>query len=217
MRKEMEENSYSPSALSTQLILLGGQISAVPGEGKQKMSQINQEQNDWWPVSAAHSTRLLIIQLQMKAGAEDDFHPRRRSHLGRLLLIAPRNGTRCFQPWGIFTRSLRNNQWGILPMQARSSSAGTLIGWGAPVCCFWLSFSAASCGGPRSPTGPNTAAAFQNARIWFGRCCEGKEMGNVPFLNSAEVKRAGCAESLIWFHVCFPPGWCVFRLLQRSG
>lgn len=43
----MEEDCFSPSALSTQLILLGGQISAVPGEGKQKMSQINQEQNDW--------------------------------------------------------------------------------------------------------------------------------------------------------------------------
>lgn len=43
----MEEDSFSPSALSTQLILLGGQISAVPGEGKEKMSQINQEQNDW--------------------------------------------------------------------------------------------------------------------------------------------------------------------------
>lgn len=67
-RKEMEEDCFSPSALSTQLILLGGQISAVPGEGKQKMSQINQEQNDWWPVSAANNTRLLIIQLQMKAG-----------------------------------------------------------------------------------------------------------------------------------------------------
>lgn len=65
----MEEDGFSPSALSTQLILLGGQISAVPGEGKQKMSPINQEQNDWWPVSAANNTRLLIIQLQMKAGA----------------------------------------------------------------------------------------------------------------------------------------------------
>lgn len=69
MRKEMEEDCFSPSALSTQLILLGGQISAVPGEGKRKMSQINQEQNDWWPVSAANNTRLLIIQLQMEAGA----------------------------------------------------------------------------------------------------------------------------------------------------
>lgn len=82
MRKEMEQDSFSPSALSTQLILLGGQISAVPGVGKQKMSQINQEQNDWWPVSAANNTRLLIIQLQMKAGA-----PRMTSiHAARAIL-----------------------------------------------------------------------------------------------------------------------------------
>lgn len=46
MRKEMKEDCFLPSALSTQLILLGGQISAVPGGGEQKMSLINQKQND---------------------------------------------------------------------------------------------------------------------------------------------------------------------------
>ena len=46
MRKEMKEDCFLPSALSTQLILLGGQISAVPGEEKEKMSLINQKQND---------------------------------------------------------------------------------------------------------------------------------------------------------------------------
>lgn len=33
MRKEMKRDCFLPSALSTQLILLGGQISAVPREG----------------------------------------------------------------------------------------------------------------------------------------------------------------------------------------
>lgn len=37
---------------------------------EQKMSLINQKQNDWWPVSAANNTPLLIIQLQMKAGTQ---------------------------------------------------------------------------------------------------------------------------------------------------
>lgn len=32
----MKEDCFLPSALSTQLILLGGQISAVPGEEKGK-------------------------------------------------------------------------------------------------------------------------------------------------------------------------------------
>ena len=36
MRKEMKEDCFLPSALSTQLILLGGQISAVPGEENRK-------------------------------------------------------------------------------------------------------------------------------------------------------------------------------------
>lgn len=36
MRKEMKEDCFLPSALSTQLILLGGQISAVPGEEDRK-------------------------------------------------------------------------------------------------------------------------------------------------------------------------------------
>lgn len=67
MRKEMKEDCFLPSALSTQLILLGGQISAVPGEEKQKMSLINQKQNDQWPVSAENNTPQLIIHLQMKA------------------------------------------------------------------------------------------------------------------------------------------------------
>lgn len=34
MRKEIKVDCFLPSALSTQLILLGGQISAVPGEEK---------------------------------------------------------------------------------------------------------------------------------------------------------------------------------------
>lgn len=50
---------------------------------------------------------LLIIQLQMKAGAEDDSHPRRRSLSGRLLLIAARNGRHCcsdfFHSFCLFT------------------------------------------------------------------------------------------------------------------
>lgn len=36
MRKEMKGDCFLPSALSTQLILLGGQISAVPGEENRK-------------------------------------------------------------------------------------------------------------------------------------------------------------------------------------
>lgn len=32
MGKKMKEDCFSPSALSTQLILLGGQIAAVPGK-----------------------------------------------------------------------------------------------------------------------------------------------------------------------------------------
>lgn len=36
MRKEMKRDCFSPSALSTQLILLGGQISAVPGEEEEE-------------------------------------------------------------------------------------------------------------------------------------------------------------------------------------
>lgn len=36
--------------------------------GEQKMSLINQKQNDWWPVSAANNAPQLIIQLQMQAG-----------------------------------------------------------------------------------------------------------------------------------------------------
>lgn len=36
MRKEMKRDCFLPSALSTQLILLGGQISAVPREGNRK-------------------------------------------------------------------------------------------------------------------------------------------------------------------------------------
>lgn len=160
MRKEMEEDSFSPSALSTQLILLGGQISAVPGEGKEKMSQINQEQNDWWPVSAANNTRLLIIQLQMKAGA-----PRMTSihAAGAILDVSSwlhQEMERAVFSHEAFTRSLRKSmrQTNILTMQARSSSAGTLIGWGVPVCCCWLLL------WPSEPDGtavrPNTAAAF---------------------------------------------------------
>lgn len=61
MRKETKRDCFLPSALSTQLILLGGQISAVPegggekrggGQGEEKMSLINQKQNDRRPVSA---------------------------------------------------------------------------------------------------------------------------------------------------------------------
>lgn len=36
MRKEMKRDCFLPSALSTQLILLGGQISAVPGEEEEE-------------------------------------------------------------------------------------------------------------------------------------------------------------------------------------
>lgn len=36
MRKEMKGDCFLPSALSTQLILLGGQIAAVPAEGEQQ-------------------------------------------------------------------------------------------------------------------------------------------------------------------------------------
>ena len=46
MRKEMKGDCFLPSALSTQLTLLGGQISAVPGKGEQNMSLINLKQND---------------------------------------------------------------------------------------------------------------------------------------------------------------------------
>lgn len=57
MRKEMKRDCFLPSALSTQLILLGGQISAVPkGGGKrgvgEKKDLINWKQNDRRPVSA---------------------------------------------------------------------------------------------------------------------------------------------------------------------
>lgn len=38
--------------------------------GEQKMSLINQTQNDRWPVSAANNTPQLIIHLQMKAGTQ---------------------------------------------------------------------------------------------------------------------------------------------------
>lgn len=38
--------------------------------GEQKMSLINQKQNDQWPVSAANNTPQLIIHLQMKAGTQ---------------------------------------------------------------------------------------------------------------------------------------------------
>lgn len=36
MRKEMKGDCFLPSALSTQLILLGGQISAVPAKENRK-------------------------------------------------------------------------------------------------------------------------------------------------------------------------------------
>lgn len=42
---------------------------------------------------------------------EDDFHPQRLGHLGRLSLIALRNGACWSHPWGIFSESLKNNQW----------------------------------------------------------------------------------------------------------
>lgn len=89
-------------------------------------------------------------------------------------------------------------------MQARPSSAGTIIGRGVPV-GFGLSFSAGSCGGPRSPTGPRLDHTWPLLSKPHAPDL-GKEMGNVPFLNSDEVKRAGCAVPLIWFHVCFLPG-----------
>lgn len=44
-------------------------------------------------------------------------------------------------------------QTNILPMQARYSSVGTLIGKGAPVSGFWVSFSDGSCCGPSEPDG----------------------------------------------------------------
>lgn len=118
MRKEMKEDCFLPSALSTQLILLGGQISAVPGEEKQKMSLINQKQNDQWPVSVAmrnrgceQHSRAYYSSLNEGRRTEDDFHPRSLGHLGRLSLIALRNEACWLHPGGIFRKSLKNDQW----------------------------------------------------------------------------------------------------------
>lgn len=46
-----------------------------------------------------------------------------------------------------------SRQTNILPMRARYSSAETLIGRGAPVSCFWVSFPSGSRGGPSEPVG----------------------------------------------------------------
>lgn len=76
MRKEMKEDCFLPSALSTQLILLGGQISAVPGEKNRKWvwSIRNKMISDpcllQWGTEAVNNTPQLIIHLQMKAGTQ---------------------------------------------------------------------------------------------------------------------------------------------------
>lgn len=87
-------------------------------------------------------------------------------------------------------------QTNILAMQAGPSSAGTLIGRGAPGACFWLSFSAGSCDGTRG-------SCFLKGMHLIWEVLPGKEMGTVSFLNSDKVKRAGCAVSL----VCLFPAW----------
>lgn len=46
MRKEIKVDCFLPSALSTQLILLGGQISAVPGEEKTE-NESDQSETKW--------------------------------------------------------------------------------------------------------------------------------------------------------------------------
>lgn len=76
MRKEMKGDCFLPSALSTQLILLGGQISAVPAKENRKWvwSIRNKMISDpcllQWGSVAVNNTPQLIIHLQMKAGTQ---------------------------------------------------------------------------------------------------------------------------------------------------
>lgn len=87
-------------------------------KGEQKMSLINQKQNDQWPVSAAmrkrgceqHSTAYHSSPNEGRH-TKDDFHPRSLGHLGSLSLIALRNGACWLHPRGIFRKSLKTNQW----------------------------------------------------------------------------------------------------------
>lgn len=73
MTKEMKEDCFLPSALSTQLILLGGQISAVPGEENRKWvwSIRNKMISDpcllQWGTVALNNTPQFISHLQMRA------------------------------------------------------------------------------------------------------------------------------------------------------
>lgn len=121
---------------------------------EQKMSLINQKQNDQWPVSAAmrnrgceqHSTAYHSSPNEGRH-TDDDFHPQSPGHLGRLSLIALRNGAWWLHPWGIFRKSLKTNQWvtssqtNILPRPLMTGIHQQWINWQRCVClsvkCSW--------------------------------------------------------------------------------
>lgn len=78
MRKEMKEDCFLPSALSTQLILLGGQISAVPAEENRK-----------WDWSIRNKMIGDLCRLQTTLHSLLFSSKWRQAHRGRLPSMAP--------------------------------------------------------------------------------------------------------------------------------
>lgn len=111
MRKEMKRDCFLPSALSTQLILLGGQISAVPREGGTE-NESDQSETKWSVTCVRRKQHSTPYYSAANEGGrdEDDPHPWRLGHPGWLSSIALRNGACRLHPWGIFRESLKNNQ-----------------------------------------------------------------------------------------------------------
>lgn len=175
-------------------------MSALPGEEKENESDPSAAK--WLLTCLPQTLGCLLFSFKWRQARPGCLHPCRWSRPGRLLLIASGNGTRCFQPRGTFTSSLRNNQWGrqtFSPCRPGPSSAGTLIGSAAPV---WTG----SSGGPLEPggnvLGPNMAD--------LGGAARGKKWEMLPSWAVMRWNVLGGPCGSFGFRVC----WCVLRLVK---
>lgn len=101
MRKEMKEDCFLPSALSTQLILLGGQISAVPGEENRK----------WvWSIRNKMIGDLCLLQTTLHSLLFSSKW--RQAHRGRLPSTAPEPSwlsvLDCTEKWSMLASPVRH-------------------------------------------------------------------------------------------------------------